>query len=291
MNKIIILALVAAIPALILIGASPGFHGSQNPQIPLFVASWEAKPGAVKGNRTLTSRSLQAQNEQQLALRLSRDIGFSSGSGQIQGTFTMKASGPDNLVRVVFSIDGQSIGEASQAPFQLRFNTGSFSLGVHTLSAVGYTSDGQELHSNEIRSEFVTSEAGFRSAMRIIVPVFVLVFAAVLLSAGAMMLSGRGKTQNLPPGTPRNYGAFGGTICPKCGRPFSLHFLAVNLGLRRLDRCPYCGKWSLVRAKPLQNLREAEAAELAQAGSAEPGLLSDEERLKRDLESSRYDDL
>ena len=48
----------------------------------------------------------QAQNnEDELLLSLSRDFGYSSGTGRIQGTFSMKASGPEDLERVVFYID------------------------------------------------------------------------------------------------------------------------------------------------------------------------------------------
>ncbi len=43
-----------------------------------------------------------AQDEQRLSLRLSRDFGYSSGSGRVQGAFSMIASGPENLERVQF---------------------------------------------------------------------------------------------------------------------------------------------------------------------------------------------
>ncbi len=92
-----------------------------------------------------------AQDESQLALRLSRNFGYSSGTGDIQGTFTMKVDSPEDLTRVVFYIDDQVIGEVAEPPFQLRFRTGDFPLGVHTLRAVGYTSQGKELSSNQQR--------------------------------------------------------------------------------------------------------------------------------------------
>jgi hypothetical protein len=80
-------------------------------------------------------------------LRLSRTFGYSSGTGDIQGTFTIGVSGPENLTRVIFYIDDEVMGEVVESPFVLRFRTGDYTLGVHTLKAVGYTSAGAELQS------------------------------------------------------------------------------------------------------------------------------------------------
>jgi uncharacterized Zn-finger protein len=112
----------------------------------------------------------------------------------------------------------------------------------------------------------------------------------MILGFAIPILTGR-ENKNLPLGAPRKYGAAGGAICPKCGRPFALHLFGFNLGLSKFDRCPYCGKWSTVRAKPLPELRAAEAAELEAANAAAPSLLSEEERLRRELERSRYENL
>jgi len=81
----------------------------------------------------------------------------------------------------------------------------------------------------------------------------------------------------------------GGAICPKCQRPFAIHLYGINLGLGKFDRCPYCGKWSVVRRTSLQNLRAAEEAELARAQEADriPGM-SEEEKLKKQLEDSKF---
>ena len=48
-----------------------------------------------------------AQDEDEtLTLRLSRDFGY-GGGGRIQGRFSVRASGPDNMMRVEFIIDGE----------------------------------------------------------------------------------------------------------------------------------------------------------------------------------------
>jgi hypothetical protein len=205
----------------------------------------------------------------------------------------MKVKGPDNLVRVVFLIDDQPIGEVASPPFRLRFDTGSFSLGKHTLSAIGYSSDGQELLSNTLTREFVEASVGGQNTLKIILPVFALIAVAALVAYLVPALLGRNKTKRLPLGAPRSYAPIGGTICPKCGRPFAMHIWGLNALVGKFDRCPYCGKWSLVRQASPDQLREAEAAELKQAEGAEAIIpeSSEAEKMRKDLESSRYQDL
>ena len=241
----------------------------------------------------LSLSTVAAQESAQLTLKLSRNFGYSGFGADIQGTFTLKASGPEDLRRVTFLIDGATLGEASQPPFQVQFNTGNYSLGVHTLSAVGYTASGQELQSNTIRAKFVTPGEGWSAALKIIIPVFVVILGAALLSAVIPWLTGRGKTSQVLLGTPRNYGMLGGAVCPKCGRPFSRHWWGLNMLTGKLDRCPHCGKWSVVRRATPAELSAAEAAELAaaKAEQAETPGLSEEERLRQELEDSRYQDL
>ncbi len=233
-----------------------------------------------------------AQAQAELSLRLSKDFGYSSGTGKMQGTFSMKASGPDNLSRVVFYIDGKQIGEVSQSPFNLQFNTDNYALGVHTLSATGYTASGEELQSNEIKAEFVTASQGWQAALKIAIPIIVVAFGAMLLSALIPALTGRGKKSSLPLGAARNYGALGGAICPKCGRPYSRHIWGMNLMVGKLDRCPYCGKWSIARRATPQELKMAEEAELQMAqNESQVPAQSEEEKLRRELDNSRYRDI
>jgi hypothetical protein len=236
--------------------------------------------------------SALAQDEHELTLNLSRNFGYSSGTGRIQGTFSMKVSGPESLQGVVFLIDGQPIGEDTQAPFSIQFHTGDYSLGVHTLSAVGYTSDGGELRSNETRREFVSAGEGQRAALKIALPIIVVTFGVIFLSAILPIILGRRKGAGVPLGASRSYGLLGGTICPKCRRPFGMHIWGFNLFAGKLDRCPHCGRWSLVRRVSPEELKAAEAAELEMAGDGEGApSVSPEEALRKELDDSRYLDL
>ena len=233
-----------------------------------------------------------AQQDNNLVLRLSRDFGYSSGSGQIQGTFSMHATGPANLVRVDFFIDGRQIGEAAKAPFNLQFSTGSYSLGLHKISAVGYTSDEKELRSSEITAEFVSADQGLKAGGKIAIPILLIAGLAVFVSALFPVLTGRGKRSQLPLGERRNYGIRGGGICPRCRRPFAFSFMAPNLIIHKFDRCPYCGKWSLVRMASLSELHKAEDTELEAAKASQPiPEESEEEKLRKELDDSRYQGL
>jgi hypothetical protein len=232
----------------------------------------------------------QAQSEG-LTLRLSKVIGFNNfGNTQIQGTFNLQANGPDNLQKVEFFIDGISIGMATQSPFKINFNTGKFGLGLHTISAVGTTSDDQQLNSNDLQVNFLSPQESSGTAFKIIIPILVIVLAVALFSAIFPWLLRGGKNEELPMGAQRDYGVPGGTICPRCKRPYAIHTFSLNLGIRtKLDRCPYCGKWALVGRKSVDELRAAEAAELMEAQKA--GQFpeeTEEEKLRKEIDKSRY---
>ncbi len=109
---------------------------------------------------TVTAGYATAQSANELQLGLSRDFGYGGFGNDIQGLFSMKIKNPpENITRVEFLIDTISIGEVTQPPFSLQFNTDSYPLGVHTLSAIGYLSDGTEINSNKIQAQFVPAGA------------------------------------------------------------------------------------------------------------------------------------
>jgi hypothetical protein len=235
---------------------------------------------------------LPVQQDEQLQISLKRNWGYSSGTGKIQGTFTIRASGPQDLSSVVFYLDDQALGEVNEAPFELRFVTDDYPLGLHQFQATGTTAGGLELQSNLIQREFVLASEGWQAASNFIVPIVVIVLVAVGLAILVPVVFTRGKKEQLPPGAPRNYGVYGGSICPKCSRPFSRHIYGLNLGLHKYDRCPYCGKWSLVRRESKDILEAAEAAEIIAAGKGKfTPERSEEDALRQEIEDSRFDDL
>jgi hypothetical protein len=230
-----------------------------------------------------------AQGDQGLTLRMARNFGYSQGN-EAQGTFTLKATGPADLQKVVFYIDQEMLGEDTQAPFELRFNTDSHPLGQHVLHATGTTASGATLESNQFTAVFVTAQEGWQAGLKIAAPILAITFGLLLLTLVSSFI-GSGKLKSLPPGTPRSYGVSGGAICSRCGRPFPRHFFSPNMVFGKLERCPYCGHWGIAVARPIDQLRAAEAAEVADAQAGALEQTEDEtERLRKQLDDSRYRD-
>ena len=223
-----------------------------------------------------------------LTLSLRRDWGYGGFNGDIQGTFTMSATGPADLVRVEFFIDQTKVGESDTAPFRLQFVTDDYPPGLHALEATGTTSGGVTIRSEAITANFLTASQASRATLGVIVPILVVVFGAIILAGVVPLVIGR-RMRSLAPGSARSY-PLGGAICPRCSRPFAVHFYGLNLVGRKYDRCPYCGKWSLLHLATGEHLRAAERAELEGAAAQVPEAPA-EEKLKKDLDDSKYQDL
>jgi DNA-directed RNA polymerase subunit RPC12/RpoP len=240
----------------------------------------------------LSTMGVDAQTTNQLQLGLTRDFGYGGFGGDIQGLFTLKVNNPPaNLSRVEFFIDSTRMGDDLQAPFNLQFNTDSYPLGAHKLSATGYLADGTQVSSNIIQVQFVPASAATGTVLKIVLPIVGLVVLMIVISFALPLILNKGKLSTLPPGTPRKYGIGGGAICPKCGRPFPLRLWFIHIGVSKIDRCPYCGRFGLVHPRPLAELRAAEQAELNQALPENPVVGEGEaEKLKKELDDSRFQD-
>jgi DNA-directed RNA polymerase subunit RPC12/RpoP len=229
-----------------------------------------------------------AQSDNALSLRLSRDFGTGIGSN-IQGTFSYRVSGPDKLASVTFYLDDQIIGEDSEEPFRLQFKTEDYPLGVHTFSAIGLTEDGQELTSNSLSRNFISGSDATRSLLYIVVPILLLSFGGTFISW--WLTSRKSKASGKDNLTIQ--GPWGGTICPKCNKPFARHAWGLNIGFGKYDRCPHCGKWSIVRRvhpdilnASVEAMRQANANNVS--NSATDGGDDEASRRKR-LDDSRFD--
>jgi len=228
-----------------------------------------------------------------LTLSVTKNFGLNNGS-QIQGSFRLEAAGPANLKSVTFTLDGQPLGQVSAPPFRFDFNTDQFAPGWHTMGASGQTADGPTLTATDRRFEFLSAAQAQSATMRLIVPILGIVGLLVVVGLGSQLffaLRGGRSRSTLPLGAHRTYGVLGGAICPKCQRPFSIHWWGLNaFPTRKFDRCDHCGKWSLVRRASPTELATAEAAERKYAQPTAPQLeLSPEEKLKREVDASRFD--
>lgn len=224
-------------------------------------------------------------------ISLSRDWGYGGLDGKIAGRFTIAVAGEQQFTRVIFYLDGQTLAEDTEAPFRFQFDTGNYPSGRHTLWAEGVLPDGSRLESEKIQAVFLSKEEANAATRRLLVLLLGVIGLSVAVSFGLSALTNRYR-RSLPLGAPRDYGFWGGTICPHCGRPYAMHFYGLNLLTHRLDRCPHCGRWGLVRRQPAGVLREAEEAELRAAAQPDegPNIASEEEILRKRLDESRYED-
>jgi hypothetical protein len=230
---------------------------------------------------------VSAQGEE-LTLGLSKDFGSGAFNGDIQGTFTVKASGPANLERVQFFLDDTLLGEDPESPFAIQFVTGNYTTGAHIFSAVGFTTDGKRIDSKTISAVFVSKEEASATSLKMIVPILAVVFGAMAISAITSMVNLR-NGKKLLAGAVRSY-SFGGGICPKCKRPFGFQLLGIHMFGRKLTPCPHCGKWSVVTRATMSELHAAELAEL-DTEKVQIHAASGEEKMKKELDDSKYQNL
>lgn len=223
-----------------------------------------------------------AQEPPPLTLRLNRDFGSSFGT-RISGTFSARVNAPDEVVRVAFFIDDTQIGVDSEAPFRLQFRTSTYGLGIHTIQAIGYTQGGEELASNQLQREFISSSSGISQALWIVIPL-------LIISLGGRYISSRiANNDRRGTGKPTIDGPLGGTICPKCNKPFAIHLWSLRLVTVRGDRCPHCGKWSIVHRMPSDVLNASLDAMEAVDATDSPLDDSDDSDLQQKLDDSRFE--
>jgi hypothetical protein len=193
------------------------------------------------------------------------------------------------VILITFLVSLVIISTASaQAPFAIQFVTDNYPTGAHVFTAVGFTTDGKEIGSKTISTVFVSNEEGSAASLKIVVPILVVVFGAMAISAITSMVNVR-KGKKLPAGASRSY-SFGGGICPKCKRPFGFHLLGLNMIVGKLTPCPHCGKWSVVKRATMSDLHAAELAEL-DTEKAQIHDASDEEKIRKELDDSKYQNL
>lgn len=223
-----------------------------------------------------------AAQESELTLYVRRNFGYGGGD-QIQGNFRLEIDSPADLISVTYRVDDAVVATVTEPPFRVDFETDAYPHGWHELVATAQTSDGRTLTSNTRRFEFVSAEAGWQAAGELGGTILVGVGGVIAVVIGLQVLVlGRGGTRHA------GYGALGAAVCPRCGRPFGIHWWALNGVGTRYDRCDHCGKWSNVRRATAEALAAAEAAEVPAAAASGPEALA--EREQRQLDDTRYVD-
>ena len=134
---------------------------------------------------------------------------------------------------------------------------------------------------------FIQQEEGRDRTLYVVLIIVGFSLAGRLISS---WIANRSRQQS---GRPPIHGPLGGTICPNCKKPYALHLWSIKLLFSRIDRCPHCGAWKVVKRYP-PNVLEAssEAMRAIQKGEAtSSSSLSPEEQLRKKLDDSRFDDL
>ena len=232
----------------------------------------------------LSTIPTRAQDEESLVLDFNRDFGYGGFGGDIQGRFSLKVVSPDDLVRVEYFLDGEKVYEGTEPPFRWQFNTGSYPEGRHTFDAIGYKTDGTEVHATEFSRTFLSADNAWSNVGDMVLPILVIVGLATLLGVLVPVVLSRKKTY-----TPGVYGAAGGAICPRCSFPYSRNVLSPNLVLGKLERCSHCGNWAIVPRASTAALEDAEKRYKAEnRGTIQVD--SEEDKIRQMIEESRYED-
>jgi hypothetical protein len=232
----------------------------------------------------IPSYALAQDTEPPLRLALRRTFGY-GGLGQIQGTFTLKVDEIPGLVRVEFLIDDEVVSTDNEAAFDYRFNTGSFPDGDHIMSAIGYLESGETLASNTYAREFLSAEEAWGATTRFVIPFLVGLGLLTLAGVGVTFLLGRGKEFR-----PGEYGLAGGAVCRRCQNPFSRHIWSPNIVAGKLERCPHCGKWAIVRRATSSELEAAEGRYASEGTLSSRLAESEEDQMRRLIDESRFEE-
>ncbi|MBN2044720.1 MAG: hypothetical protein JW757_06860 [Anaerolineales bacterium] len=234
----------------------------------------------------LAAPALAQEEAPELEIDLNRDFGYGGFGNQIQGNFSIRVSGPDDLAEVQFYLDEILLGTDQEAPFRLQFVTDDYAPGIHQIYAVGTLAEGTQLRSREITADFLSAESAGEKTMELLVPILGFTVLAMVIAALVPMLTGKkgGKV------TLGNYGLAGGAVCPRCTFPFKRHYLSPNMLVGKLVRCPHCGKWAILPAASSNALSAAEERYLASQVESSEVELRPETSLKSALDDSRFED-
>lgn len=224
-----------------------------------------------------------AQGSASLGFRLVRSIGYQFGAS-IQGSFSVKVTAPDAVLRVSLYLDGEQIGLDDEAPYDLHFRTGDFSAGDHQLWVEAKMENGGTLKSEKRRLIFLTAEEGIGSITNYLLPIFLIVGAVSALSLLVTLRDGDGHA--FKPGV---YGLAGGAVCRRCGLPFSRRVMAPNLIVGKLARCPHCGLWAIARRASEATLRVAEARFEADAYRGSYQAATQAQDWRQRIDETRFD--
>ena len=228
-------------------------------------------------------------------ISLNRDFGYGGVGNQIQGLFSLKVNGDEVFEKVVFMMDEVVLGEDDEAPYKIQFSTDDYESGEHEYWARGIQADGSEVNSNRITALVLTKEETGKDLIKI----FGVIIGGIVLTAFVSFfvtnrISKRAnKSQTFEAnGIPSGFTAMGGSICPKCEKPFAFHWWKMNLLTHKLDRCPNCEKWVLAKSMSYSMLESMVLAAKKDENDEKKVVMEESkgDELKRKLDDSKFMD-
>jgi len=231
-----------------------------------------------------TGRVFAQEGDEIFQLHMRKNFGFNAGL-KIQGKFTLSVVNDESFSSVIFFVDDELMYSDDSPPFEYDFHTDGLGLGVHEFRAEAVGVNGEKYSSEVMTREVVSVEEGWQTAGKIALPIIAFSLLATLLGgAGPLLMGGKKKRFELG-----EYGPMGGVVCSRCGLPYSRPFLAPNLLVGKLVRCPHCGKTALLRASSAAELRAAEDRFRSRSNEGVFTGETAEEELRRSIEESRFE--
>ena len=127
-----------------------------------------------------------AQNEEVLSLRISKNVGTAYGD-KIGGDFTITGSGPDYILNLTLFFNGTQVKYESNNELKYRFNTKNYTLGLMNITLIGEDSEGT-VYKKSIFKEFISPALENW--------IWIIVGGIALISGGLILASYIKKKQN-----------------------------------------------------------------------------------------------
>lgn len=235
---------------------------------------------------------VSAEDEAGFSIRLNRDWGYGGMGNQIQGRFSIIVKDDLDFVSVTFMMDDTEMGTLTEAPFRFAFHTDTYPPGNHTYWAVGEFADGSVIESNRITAYVLSADEANGDLGLILGIIFGTMAVGALVSwIVTNIVSKKANNDDYFDENflPKGFNVHGGTVCPKCEKPYAYHFFSGNFLTHKLDRCPHCGKYAFTR--PLSREAMADRARGMHQPEKVDDLqrpLTEEEKLRKQLEESRF---
>lgn len=236
----------------------------------------------------VVSFSAVMAQESPFTLRIVRDWGYGNGT-DINGRMSLSVKGDqDKIQQVTFFIDDEVMASVAASPFKVQFDTNDFDPGLHRLTAEVITTLGETYTTNRLVSNFMGKSAANQSMFKILL----LLGGIVVASMSIQFLMQKNSTKNAKYDEygRRQYGVWGGAVCPSCGQPFDRSFFGINLVGVRLERCPHCRKLVAARRAAPEQLEAAERSSRPETTGQAPAK-SEFEKKQESYDDSKYTDL